>query len=122
MKKFFVLSLFAVSSVTMFGGNIEKKSKNNVSKTETVNQDETRTCYTFKVFVQKTHVPNPQIHLAFQETKAYTKKGALERSKAIALRYPNKPENKTLYTYEYLEVAQENCNITAGKSAEKSIK
>ncbi len=109
MKKLFAMSLFALSTLSMFGGNIVNDSNTNNAKpcNNTLEQLQTyHFCYNFKVYIQKVKnfIPNPLIQIMHQEGGLYTESAAQLRMQQLADLYQSEVNEYgagTIYTYEY---------------------
>ncbi|MCP1994727.1 hypothetical protein [Flavobacterium sp. HSC-61S13] len=118
MKKLFAMSLFALSTTAMFGGNIERNNtKTSVpSEEKTEQQQKVLSCYRFivtqQVFVN--NFPSNSI-IVYNETGLYTESGALIKRSQLERIYISDYDSKTgkgnLFTFGYLDVHSENCGI-----------
>lgn len=72
MKKLFAMSLFALSTTAMFGGNIERIE--NITTNEKTDQIAVKKCYRFEVYSQYfvNHNPTSNMVLVYDYTGYFT--------------------------------------------------
>lgn len=74
MKKLFAMSLFALSTTAMFGGNIERMETKTITSNEKTDQIAVKKCYRFEVYSQYfvNHNPTSKMALVYKYIGYYT--------------------------------------------------
>ncbi|MBW3518708.1 hypothetical protein [Flavobacterium sp. NKUCC04_CG] len=114
MKKLFAMSLFALSTLSMFGGNIEKNNASTPAQSEITEQVGTVSCYHITMIEQYyvNHQSGPAITV-LDEFKLYTEQGFEQRLQELDALYINtfsfKTGNGVLYTVSSTKSSIYNC-------------